>query len=170
MKKIGLLMATLTAVTVGGVYAAWTYAEKDVTDITSAEQTIQVAGINTSEVLKVGTLDITANDFSITVDAASAIYPEKVASGELHQHEAVLVVEGSITVTFTATAEASDDIQNYGLLTDVYFSTPRNIDLSSITWPVTGENAQPVFTFNSLSHRLGGVDDATDGAVWVKSQ
>lgn len=169
MKKIGLLMATLTAVTVGGVYAVWTYAEKDVTNITSEEQVIQIAGIDTSEVLKVGSLAIKASDdFSLMVDAASYVYDDYADRG-LHQHEAVLVVKGNITVTFTAAAEASDDIQSYGLLTNVYFSSPKNIDLSKITWPIDGNT--PIFTFNSLERQLGGANDLADGddAAWTKS-
>ncbi len=162
-------MATLTAVTVGGVYAAWTYAEKDVTDITSAEQVVQVAGINTSEVLKVGSLDIKASDdFAITIDAASAVYPDDYETKCYHQHEAVLVVTGTITVTFTATAQAAQDIQDYGLLTDVYFSSPKNITLEDIKWG-EGEGAVQIFQFSELRHQLGGANDESDGAEWTKS-
>lgn len=174
MKKIGLWMAALTAVTVGGVYATWTYAEKSVTNIDSEEQIIQVAGINTSEDLKVGALSIQASpDFSLSIDSASYLYPvdEDAEAGYqdykargYHQHEAVMVVKGSITVTFTASELASDNIKTNGLLTDIYFSTPKNINLSSVTWPIGGET--PIFTFNALTHRLGGADDASDGAKW----
>ncbi|MBR2374931.1 MAG: hypothetical protein IKA88_01450 [Clostridia bacterium] len=169
MKKIGLLAATLTAVTVGGVYAAWTYAEADVIDISSTEQIVSVAGIDTTQNLKVGSLAIKASDdFAIVIDSAAELgltgQARPSGNGTYHQHEAVLSVTGSITVTFTPTPQASDLIHAKGLRADLYFTIPSHVSLSNIVW---GEPAVQIIEFNEfqLRRKLGETTD-TDGKRW----
>ena len=169
MKKIGLLAATLTAVTVGGVYAAWTYAEADVIDISSTEQIVSVAGIDTTQNLKVGSLAIKASDdFAIVIDSAAELgltgQARPSGNGTYHQHEAVLSVTGSITVTFTPTPQASDLIHSKGLRADLYFTIPSHVSLSNIVW---GEPAVQIIEFNEfqLRRKLGETTD-TDGKRW----
>lgn len=167
MKKIGLLAATLTAVTVGGVYAAWTYAEADVIDISSTEQIVSVAGIDTTQNLKVGSLAIKASDdFAIVIDSAAALnltgQTRPSGNGVYHQHEAVLSVTGSITVTFTPTQQASDLIHDKGLRADLYFTIPSHVSLSNIVW---GDPAVQIVEFNELRSKLGETTD-TDSKRW----
>lgn len=197
MKKISTLMAALTAVTVGGVYAAWVYAEGNLQNISSAEQVITVAGIDTTTSLKAGHYLITASDdLKFIIDSAAALeltnndrYTEPTelnnatdydgyyivgtsasgyaVAGKYHQHEAVLAVKGEITVKFTPAQEASDDIQTRGLLTNVYFTNPSAITIENIDW----EGVKPILSFNSLSHKLGEEDSTkTDDVEWVTSE
>lgn len=195
MKKISTLMAALTAVTVGGVYAAWVYAEGNLQNISSAEQVITVAGIDTTESLKAGHYSITASDdLKFIIDSAAALgltnndrYTAPTllnnesefagyyvvgtetegygVTGKYHQHEAVLAVKGSITVKFTPAEEASNDIRTRGLLTNVYFTNPSAITIENITW----EDKQ-ILSFKSLSHKLGEEESTkTDSVEWVQS-
>ena len=193
MKKISVLMAALTAVTVGGVYAAWTYAESNLTNIQSGEQVINVAGIDTTTTLKAGSFNIEASDdLHFVIDSAAALgltgetryttpiklddgstyadyyvvgtsLAEYSATGTYHQHEAVLLVRGDITVTFTPAQQASEDIQTKGLATNVYFTNPSAITIENIKWEDQG-----ILKFNSLSHKLGEATDS-DGVEWTKT-
>ena len=195
MKKISTLMAALTAVTVGGVYAAWVYAEGDLQNVSSAEQLITVANINTTISLKAGNYSITASDdLEFIIDSAAELkltnndrYTAPTllenesefagyyvvgteaegygVTGKYHQHEAVLAVKGSITVKFTPAEQAADDIQARGLLTNVYFTNPSAITLEDIKW----EDKQ-ILSFNPLSHKLGEEESTkTDDVEWVQS-
>ena len=192
MKKISVLMAALTAVTVGGVYAAWTYAESNLANISTKEQVINVAGIDTTTALKAGRFNIEASeDLHFVIDSAAAVgltgkdrytTPTKLddgsyadyyvvgtslagysVTGKYHQHEAVLLVKGDITVTFTPAQQASQDIQDKGIATNVYFTNPSSIAIEDIEW-----EDQRILEFNSLSHKLREETDSDDGE-WTQT-
>jgi hypothetical protein len=194
MKKISVLMAALTAVTVGGVYAAWTYAESNLTNISSKEQVINVAGIDNSTALKAGSFNIEASkDLNFVIDSAAAVgltgkdrytTPTKLddgsyadyyvvgtslagysVAGRYHQHEAVLLVKGEITVSFIPAQQASQDIQDKGIATNVYFTNPSAITIENITWEDQGQ----ILKFNNLAHKLREEKDSDDGE-WTQTK
>ena len=103
MKKIGLWMAALATVTVGGVYATWTFSEGEVAN---ANTTVNVAMTGVSATTKKGTLEVkvmSSGGLTLAVDDSD------------NDHYAELKKEGNVTVTFTPSATASNDIKTNGI-------------------------------------------------------
>lgn len=101
--KMALIATLCTAVTIGGVYATWTFAQNNAA---SANTTVNVAmtGVNAST--EKGTLSVMvmgANGFTLAVDDSN------------NDHYADIKKEGVVTVTFTPAASAPDDVKNYGI-------------------------------------------------------
>lgn len=171
MKKLSVLMAGLTAVSIGGVYAAWTYAEAGLTPIASKEQVITVAGIDTSSTsTKAGKFDMVLNNVSFTIDSAKALglYTDENPNG-YHQHEAVLDIQGTITVYFVPSPLASTDILTKGLPTKAYFTYPTSIVLKDILWDTDGDSVkEEILKFDSLERKLGN-NEEQDGE-WTKME
>lgn len=95
MKKLSILIALCLLVTVGGVYATWSYATGTVA---SAETTptISLSGLGTAT--DKGTIAVTLDGASIVIDQADAAYNPK------------LVTAGSVKATFTPAAGASANV------------------------------------------------------------
>lgn len=128
-------MALLVCLTVSGVYAAWTYAGTDdiadvyaETKITIADVTLQGAN---------GTYKIESN-LVLLVDQAN------------EDHEAELVFNSNnneavyLKVTFTPADNASEQIKDYALNTEVYFGTTTTMqydgrDILTFSNPGNGE-------------------------------
>lgn len=103
MKKIGLWMAALTAVTVGGVYATWTFAENKAA---GASTTANVAMTGVNSATEKGTLSVMvmgANGFTVAVDDSD------------NNHLPEIKKSGVVTVTFTPAATASQDVKDHGI-------------------------------------------------------
>lgn len=103
MKKIGLWMAALTAVTVGGVYATWTFAENKAT---GASTTVNVAMTGVNSETEKGTLSVMVmgtNGFTLAVDDSD------------NNHKPEIKKSGVVTVTFTPAATASQDVKDNGI-------------------------------------------------------
>ena len=105
MKKLSVLAALALCVTVGGVYAAWNYAEQGVSTV-YAVGTVGITGVEgkTSK----GTLKATGNNLAIKVD-------DIAEDNVLHQTKLTYNTEGYFTVTFTADANATADIKKDGI-------------------------------------------------------
>ena len=98
MKKLGLLATLAMCVTVGGVYAAWNYA--DTTTFVDRETVsigLTAAGSVTGE-----SLEITQNSLKFLIDDTNG---DKKGD--------VVVAEGSITVTYTAVANNFETVNIY---------------------------------------------------------
>ena len=101
--KLTALALLATVVTVGGVYATWTFAEKT---STTASTTVNVAMTGVSSDTEKGTLQVTvmgANGFTLSVD------------DPYNTHDAAIKKEGIVTVTFKPSATASDDVKTNGI-------------------------------------------------------
>lgn len=101
--KLTLLGLLATAVTVGGVYATWTFAEGNVAEATTTVN-VSMTGVNSST--EKGTLSVmvmTTNGFTLAVDDAN------------NDHYADIKKTGDITVTFKPAADASQDIRTNGI-------------------------------------------------------
>ena len=102
-RKIALVSALATLVTVGGVYATWTFSEGEVIN---ASTTVNVAMTGVTTTTEKGTLSVVVmNDggFTLAVDDSN------------NNHKPDILKTGVITVTFTPSATASKEIKEQGI-------------------------------------------------------
>ena len=144
MKKISILMALMLVLTIGGVYATWSYAgTNDIADaFAEAKVTIEdveLIGAN-------GTYKIESN-LILSVDQAN------------DDHEAELVFSSNdsnpifLTVTFTPAANAPQSIKDNAVLTELYFGTTTVMQYKMDAQGNYDENGTPtdIFTFTNPS-------------------
>ncbi|MBQ2819901.1 MAG: hypothetical protein IJF14_05945 [Clostridia bacterium] len=125
MKKLSLLIALLICVTIGGVYATWTYtsASADIVDGTK-EVVIELAGATTTGA---------AGEFTVTSNLKLTLDQITLSNGSTN-HEAQLVYGTTdsspmnITITFTPSGNASDEVKNNGVRAELYFSTTTDMN------------------------------------------
>ena len=101
--KLAIVAALATVVTVGGVYATWTFAEGNATGANTSVN-VAMTGVNSST--ERGTLSVMvmgANGFTLAVDDSN------------NDHYAEVKKEGVVTVTFTPSASASEDVKTNGI-------------------------------------------------------
>ncbi len=110
-KKVTLLAGLLTCVTVGGVYATWTYAGNDTADVSSLVS-VQLTSVEFKGSAGVYTIDST---LSIHIDQENS-----------SSHKAVLkyyqgtteITDGDVevlTIKFTPSSNASDTVKEQGI-------------------------------------------------------
>lgn len=147
MKKLSLLVALMLCITIGGVYATWSYAgTNDIADAyAEAKVTITdavLAGAN-------GTYTIESN-LMLSVDQAN----------EDHEAELVFASNDSnpifLKVTFAPSDFASQEIKNNAVPSELYFGT--TIDMK---YTVDGDGnydangtAKEIFTFTNKSNSI----------------
>ena len=98
MKKLGLLIAMILCVTIGGVYASWTYTQS--TDV--ADETVNMA-MNLTDVKysgSYGTYTVDASKVSMTIDPKPGT-----------QHITALTITGDLVITFTPNSVAPNEIK-----------------------------------------------------------
>lgn len=100
MKKLGIIIMIAVALTVGGVYATFNYAQKEVAPVTEGLQT-SIAGKDT-ETAK-GTITVDTSGYLIKVDDFS----NNLKTGYQHQ--------GQIKITFTPAKGADENVANNGV-------------------------------------------------------
>lgn len=126
MKKLSALIALLLCVTVGGVYATWTYVS-DSADVYDASKEILVE-------LEDATTTGAAGTFTITSNLALKIDQKEYAEGEVNRHEAVLKYYSTdsqplhLTVVFTPSVNASEDVHNNAVPAELYFTTTTDMN------------------------------------------
>lgn len=101
--KLALLAFLSTVITVGGVYATWTFAEGNVANATT---TVNVAMTGVNATTEKGTLSVMVmgtNGFTLAVDDIG------------NDHLPDIKKTGKVTVTFTPSASASDDVKASGI-------------------------------------------------------
>ncbi|MBO5279778.1 MAG: hypothetical protein J6B55_01015 [Clostridia bacterium] len=114
MKKLSVLIALLLCVTIGGVYATWTYAGTN--DIADGFAETKVTIADTELTGANGTYKIESN-LVLTVDQAN------------NDHEAKLVFDSNndaeifLKVTFTPATNAPQDIKENAVPSELYFTT-----------------------------------------------
>ena len=163
--KIALAAALATVVTVGGVYATWSFAENTAN---SASTTVNVAMTGITAATEKGTLSVMvmgANGFVLAVDDVD------------NNHKPDIKKEGVVTVTFTPAASASQDIKTSGI--DVQFTVSYAAYAGG---PATLQewtyNSTQIFQFNNetsntatesvhLSKESATKDDSTGVFTWT---
>lgn len=156
MKKLSLLISLLMCVTIGGVYAVWSYAgTNDIADgFAEAKVTIADAELTGAN----GTYAITSN-LVLTVDQAN------------EKHEAKLVFASNdgndihLTVTFTPSAQAPQTIKENAVPSELYFTTSTEMKYkmdAQGNYSAEG-TAKEIFTFSNPSD-----DNFSENVDWTK--
>lgn len=144
MKKLSVLIALMLCVTIGGVYATWTYAgTNDIADAyAEAKVTIADAELTGAN----GTYKVESN-LVLTVDQAN------------DDHEAELVFEANnsepifLKVTFTPAANAPQTIKDNAVPSELYFTTTTDMEYkmdADGNYSETG-TGKDIFTFSNPS-------------------
>ena len=154
MKKLSLLIAMILCVTIGGVYATWTYTQN--TDV--ADETVNMT-MNLTDVAysgSFGTYKIDTSTLNMKIDPK-----------ENTAHTTALYITGKIVITFTPNSVAPQEIKNNGVASTFKFGltnanwtyesqqivTLKHNVAETIVWgtPVDG-----VFTFVITAEELAG--------------
>lgn len=125
MKKLSLLIALCLFLTIGGVYATWTYTQN--TDV--ADEAVNM-NLNLTDVAYSGSygtykVDVTGLNLSIDPKAGTT-------------HTTALYATGNIIVTFTPNSVAPADIKEKGVETTYAFS------LANTNWKYEGQDVVTV--------------------------
>lgn len=144
MKKLSLLIALFMCLTIGGVYATWTYAgTNDIADV-FAEAKVTIADVELTGANGVYKIE---SNLVLTVDQAN------------EDHEAELLFDSNnsdpiyLKVTFTPAEYAPQAVKDDAVPTELYFGTTvemkYNIDANG-NYSATG-TATSIFTFSNPS-------------------
>lgn len=169
MKKLSVLMASLMCLTVGGVYAAWTYSESAISQQT-ADKGVQLQGYtDTKDAPGVYTLTPQVNS-SNPVDSENLFYFDsnlQVNNKTDDPHKVCFVTNCSLVITFTADEHAPNDLRTNGLDTTVSFMLSKNIE----EFTFVGKRVFTQAKLTSLQISGVGTDtDPSDGAAnWTKT-
>ena len=133
MKKVSILAASLLCVTIGGVYATWTYAKKNVTDA-EGDVSVGLTGVVDS--------DGTYGSYSVAINVELGIDPK----ADKTDYEAVLnfyeyaagesfgnliasddyATTAAVVITYKpATSGIPDDVKTYGVATTWQLVSPK---------------------------------------------
>lgn len=119
MKKLGLLIAMILCVTIGGVYATWTYTQN--TDV--ADETVNKS-LNLTGVEYVGSY----GTYNVNVDGLTLKIDPKPGT----THTTALVPEGEIVITFTPNSVAPQTVKDSAVASTYQFT------LSNANWIYEG--------------------------------
>ena len=129
-KKLGIVAALAMIVTVGGVYAQWSYPQVPAEGMGDTKA-IELTGVSTTT--KTGVINVNTDHFTIEIDDADKDY-----YGEL-------VLSGYVTVTFTPNPGVDKDVANQGIPMQMVLSSTSVADL---TYDF-GSGVVDVFTLDS---------------------
>lgn len=144
MKKFSLLVAIALLITVGGVYAQWTYAQGNIQAASVANLAPKLSGYaSTTEkgTIKVDTTGIT----KLMVDDLPPY------GGDKQDHIADFVVEGKVVVTFTPSAGADEHVKTNGIKMQYTLSIIYNTGANAENWvyPDINSTDQAIFTVDT---------------------
>ena len=158
MKKLSLLIALMLCVTIGGVYATWSYAgTNDIAD-GFAEAKITIADVEYTKAN--GTYSITSN-LVLTVDQT-----------DVDDHTAKLVFSSNdsqpiyLKVTFTPALNAPAEIKNNAVPSELYFGTTTAMEYkmdANGNYDANVATATPILKFKDVSD-----DDLDVNVTWTK--
>lgn len=116
-KSLSLLIALALLITIGGVYAAWIYAETPLTAVHGHIGSFGLANavINNSK----GTITVDASNAHLTIDQKAS-----------NDYTATLTASGTITFTFSPS--------------DVFKNSNPNLDEYTMNYSLTTDNASPM--------------------------
>lgn len=157
MKRLSVLVALLLCVTIGGVYATWTYAgTNDIADaFAEAKVTIADAELTGAN----GTYKITSN-LVLVVDQAN------------DAHEAELLFQSNdsnpihLTITFTPAVNAPQVIKNEAVPSELYFGLTTDMQYKMDADGNYSETGTPTDIF-TLAHTSDG--DLDVNVTWTKN-
>ncbi len=160
MKKLSALIALITCVIIGGVYATWTYTSNNIFD---KDDTIAITMGEAIATNAPGTFSVEAN-FSMQIEPLDEVDTETNKENANHIAAIKWVLNSGtqpqITFTFTPDADASVDIKANGPSAQFYFVTSAAEAGGSLMYEST-----KIFT---LGKEGKGVVDNKDAIVWQK--
>ena len=159
MKKLSILVALILCVTIGGVYAAWSYTGSTTTAV---DRTLSHGMATAVQKGDVGIFSITENNIDIKID--------QMAAGD---YRAKLVITGSVTVTFTPNDGAPEDVTESAIPAEaviylknaeanqfegknIYTVTNTPVKLN---WNKNGNSFTATITAENVASMLGLSDD-----------
>ena len=140
-KKLGIIAALAMCVTVGGVYAQWSYSQAPAEGM-HGTKAVEIAGVSTST--KTGIITVDTTGFSIEIDDTDKDY-----YGEL-------MLTGTITVTFTPNPGVDTTVTNSGIPMQVVFSSPTLAALQYDFSTMTAGSGTQVFSIDETPLILNG--------------
>lgn len=149
MKKMSILASLALCVTIGGVYAAWNYADKNVST-TYAAMGVSVTGI-TSQSEK-GVLQAVGTNVALQID--------DVPNAKTHTTEFVYDANGYFTVTFTANANAPVEVLKDGIDLKWYVGLATTANAAKDYTTVKYDN-QIIYTVDPEAVAISKVDAET---------
>lgn len=156
MKKFSILIAILLCVTIGGVYAAWMFA--DSTDAALKTQTVSLGLTEDVDAGAYGVYTLTPSvDDAVAGTEAFALLIDDIDDSIIHN--AVLVGKGTLTITFTPNESAIEDVREGA--TPTYWCIKAGDDIAN--WKY---DDKAIFT--SLDDTWKTID-GVDSNNWVKS-
>lgn len=157
MKKLSMLIAMILCVTIGGVYASWTYADAN-TEIKGGSS-VNVALSGATQAGAAGVLTISENVTSLEISETST--EDKTAKMVATYENGANQVR--LYLTFTPASTANDTIKTEGVETYVYFGTNDNIN-----WKMSDEVEKPLFAFEHDKNNAIkiGTKDSSETHKW----
>ena len=144
MKKLSVLIALMLLLTVGGVYATWSYAgTNDIADA-FAEAKVTIADV---ELIGANGVYKIESNLVLTVDQANEDHEAKLVFGSNDSQPIFL------KVTFTPAANAPQSIKEEAVPTELYFGTTTEMEYkmdAQGNYSETG-TAKKIFTFANPS-------------------
>ncbi len=171
MKKLSLLIAMILCLTIGGVYATWTFTATENANIIDANQEVIVAlNPDVDTTANLGKYTITLENLTngnILIDQAS---DEAVAAGDKVQHQAVLWInpDAKITITYTPDKAAELDYKQGKFETKFYFSSPdwkAKFDPTTGHYDATNGTEKSIFNLDTAEHVLRNGDGTDEWTV-----
>lgn len=165
MKRLGMLVAALLCVTIGGVYAAWTYAENSGIAPVEKDKAIQLESyIDSKEAPGVYNINPIVNSVNPEVNDEDLFYFDSALSVEgntENPHKVMLVVNCDLEITFKPSDYATDDVKTGAIDTTVTFSmldSYANLEM----------NGQRLFTsFAPTTVTISGVTTTDEVHKWT---
>ena len=129
MKKFSLIALLGCLLTVGGVYAQWVYGQNAAASVSKSIKP-QMAGVGTNS--KKGTITVDTTGLKMFIDDTNGDYnPE-------------LIIEGQVTVTFTANPGADAEVVANGV--KMNYSISQTADWTYDSDPSAAEAKKEIFT------------------------
>lgn len=142
MKKLSVLIALMLCVTIGGVYATWTYAGTD--DIADAYAEAKVTIADAELTGANGTYKVESN-LVLTVDQKNEDHEAELVFGSNNSDPIFL------KVTFTPAANAPQEIKDSAVPSELYFTTTTEMEYkmdADGNYSATG-TPKKIFTFTN---------------------
>ena len=170
MKKLSVLIALMLCITIGGVYATWTYTSTSA-DIVDATKEVVVELEDATTTGAAGTFTVITNLAlkidQITEDDGSTDHKAQLVYGSA-DGEAIKLV-----VTFVPSVNASKDVKDFAVPAELYFTTTTIME-----YPADAEGrfdaegtTKPIFKFSNPSNGVFEGDPAENpgkAIAWTK--
>lgn len=153
MRKIRILSLLLAVLTIGSVYAAWTFADGTAIDRKGQSITVTLASKNETTMTMGSFSLVPSEDFAISID--------QNAPGD---HRTKLDIQGSIEILFTPDPNAPLDIRENGVDAEYYFAVSASLKYTDPSDDTPAE--KPIFIVHDAPHSLASTDDTEAATKW----